>query len=198
MYEAFINGKRVGDAWLTPGWTAYKKRLQYQVHDVTSLVAGGDNAVGVLLGNGWYRGIIGYANNINFYGKDIALLCQIDIVFTDGTSESIISDGSWKCSTGEIKYSEIYNGEIQDARLQKTGWTLAGYNDSEWTLAKEASHPLDNLVSTWNEPVKKQETFKPVKIFTTPAGEQVIDFGQNLVGWVQMKVSGPAGTKITL
>lgn len=198
MYEAFINGKRVGDAWLTPGWTAYKKRLQYQVYDVTAMLTSGNNAIGVMLGNGWYRGIIGYTNNINYYGKDIALLCQIDIVYADGTTESVISDGSWKSSTGEIRYSEIYNGEIQDARLKKEGWTLAGYNDGDWNRVKEVTHDMEILVATWNELVKKHETFKPVKIFKTPAGEQVIDFGQNLVGFVQMKVSGPAGTKVTL
>jgi alpha-L-rhamnosidase len=198
LYEAFINGKRVGDAWFTPGWTAYKKRLQYQVYDVTPLLTGGNNAIGVMLGNGWYRGIIGYANNINYYGKDIALLCQIDIVYTDGTTESIISDGSWKCSTGAIRYNEIYNGEIQDARLEKKGWNLAEYDDTEWKAVKEAEHSNDILLATWNEMVRKKETFSPVKIFNTPAGERVIDFGQNLVGWVQMKVTGPAGTKITL
>jgi alpha-L-rhamnosidase len=198
LYEAFINGKRVGDAWFTPGWTSYKKRLQYQVYDVTTLLSGGNNAIGVMLGNGWYRGIIGYANNINYYGKDIALLCQIDIVYSDGTTESIITDGSWKSSTGAIRYSEIYNGEIQDARLEKIGWNLAGYDDAEWKPAKEAEHSKDILLATWNELVRKQETFSPVKVFTTPAGERVIDFGQNLVGWVQMKVSGPEGIKITL
>lgn len=198
MYEAFINGKRVGDDWLTPGWTAYKKRLQYQVYDITPLLTSGNNAIGVMLGNGWYRGIIGYANNINFYGKDIALLCQIDIVYADGTTETIASDGSWKCSTGEVRYSEIYNGEIQDARLQKIGWTQAPYDDREWDPVKEADHSMDILVATWNETVKKQETFAPVSVFKTPAGEQVVDFGQNLVGFVQMKVSGPAGTKVTL
>ncbi len=198
MYEAFINGKRVGDAWFTPGWTAYKKRIQYQVYDVTSLLVNGNNAIGVMLGNGWYRGIIGYANNINYYGKDIALLCQIEIVYTDGTTETVISDGSWKCSTGEIRYSEIYNGEIQDARLKKEGWTQPQYNEAGWKAVKVVDHSMDVLVATWNETIKKKETFTPVKIFTTPAGEKVIDFGQNLVGWVQMKVAGPAGTKITL
>jgi alpha-L-rhamnosidase len=198
LYEAFINGKRVGDDWLTPGWTSYKKRLQYQVYDVTDLVARGSNAIGVMLGNGWYRGIIGYANNINVYGKDVALLLQIDILYSDGTSEQIISDGSWKSSTGEIKYSEIYNGEIADARLVKDGWKNAGYNDAEWQPVKESEFDNGILLATWNEPVKLHETFNPAKILKTPSGDQVIDFGQNLVGWVAMKVTGPAGTKITL
>lgn len=198
MYEAQLNGVRIGGAYLTPGWTAYKKRLQYQVYDVTAMVKTGENALGVMLGNGWYRGILGWTDNINIYGKDIALLCQVDITYSDGTMESIISDGSWKSSTGSVRYSEIYNGEIQDARLEKAGWTNPGYNDSDWSGVKVANHPMNVLVATWNEPVRKQEILVPVKIFKTPAGEQVIDFGQNLVGWVQMKVTGRAGDKVIL
>jgi alpha-L-rhamnosidase len=198
MYEAEINGQRVGDAYLTPGWTAYKKRLQYQVYDVSSLLKGGKNAVGITLGNGWYRGIIGFENNVNFYGKDIALLFQMDITYSDGTIESILSDGSWKSSTGPIRYSEIYNGEIYDARMEKNGWSAPGYDDASWTNVKTANHPMNVLVATYNEPVKKHEVFKAVKIFTTPAGEKVIDFGQNLVGWVILKVSGNAGDSVKL
>jgi alpha-L-rhamnosidase len=198
LYEAQINGKRVGDSYFTPGWTSYKKRLQYQVYDVTSMLATGQNAIGVMLGSGWYRGSIGYQNNFNFYGSDIALLCQINITYTDGTSESIITDESWKSSTGEILYSEIYNGEIVDARLEKSGWATTGFKDDDWSSVKLANHPFDVLIATINEQVKKKETFTPVKIITTPAGEQVLDFGQNLVGFVSMKVKGKAGDKIIL
>jgi alpha-L-rhamnosidase len=198
MYEAQINGRRVGDAYLTPGWTAYNYRLQYQVYDITNLLKSGPNAIAVMLGNGWYRGIIGYANNINVYGKDIALLCQLDILYADGSAESFVSDGTWKSSTGAVRYSEIYNGETIDARMEKTGWTMPGYNDSEWSAVKEMSFPGQQLVATQNEMVKKHETFSPLKIFTTPKGETVIDFGQNLVGWVQMKVTGKAGDKVVI
>ncbi len=198
MYEAKINGQRVGDAYLTPGWTAYKKRLQYQVYDVTPLLNTGKNAIGVMPGSGWYRGIIGYQNNINFYGKDIALVCQVDITYTDGTTESIITDETWKSSTGEVIYSEIYNGEIIDARLEKSGWTTPGYNDAGWSGVKVSDYSMNGLVATRNEMVKKHETFTPVKIFKTPSGEQVIDFGQNLVGIVNMKVKGIAGDKVVL
>jgi len=198
MYEARLNGERIGDAYLTPGWTAYKKRLQYQVYDVTTMVKAGGNVLGVTLGNGWFRGILGWSDNINIYGKDIALLCQVDIIYSDGTTESIISDGSWKSSTGAIRYAEIYNGETIDARLEKTGWALPGYDDSQWQGVKVANHSMDILLAIRNEPVRKKETFVPVKIFKTPAGEQVIDFGQNLVGWVVMKVAGKAGDKVVL
>jgi alpha-L-rhamnosidase len=198
MYEAQINGQRVGDAYLTPGWTSYKNRLQYQVYDVTALLKTGPNAIGVMLGNGWYRGIIGFGDNINIYGKDISLLCQLDLTYTDGTKESVISDNSWKSSTGAVRYAEIYNGETIDARLDKTGWSQPGYSDADWSGVKVTVYPMNVLLATVNEPVKKHETFTPQKIFKTPRGEMIIDFGQNLVGWVLMKVAGKAGDKIIL
>ena len=177
LYEAQINGKRVGDAYFTPGWTAYKKRLQYQVYDVTSLLLPGANAIGVMLGNGWYRGIIGYENNINVYGKEIALLFQLDVRYSDGTSELIVSDDSWKSSTGAIQYAEIYNGETLDSRKDKKGWAMPGYDDSKWSGVKLSNYSNDILIATCNEPVRKKETFQPVKFITTPKGEKVIDFG---------------------
>ena len=198
IYEAELNGKRIGDAFLTPGWTSYGKRLQYQAYDVTPMLRSGRNAVGVTLGSGWYRGNIGFRNSVNFYGSDIALLCQIDIAFADGSTETIISDGSWKSSTGAIRYSEIYHGEIRDARLEKQGWTLPGYDDTGWDGVKVTMHDMDILIATQNEPVKKHETFNPVRIMQTPAGDQVIDFGQNLVGWVRMRVQGNAGDSVIL
>jgi alpha-L-rhamnosidase len=198
MYEAHINGQRVGDAYLTPGWTSYKFRVQYQTYDVTAMLKPGVNAIGIMLGNGWYRGIIGFSNNINVYGKDIALLCQLDITYNDGTHESVVSDDSWKSSTGEIRYSEIYNGETVDANKEQAGWTLPGFNDAAWSPVKVASWPMETLVATANETVKKKEVIQPVKLITTPKGETVLDFGQNLVGWVHMKVSGKKGDKVVL
>jgi alpha-L-rhamnosidase len=198
IYEAQINGHRVGNAFLTPGWTSYKKRLQYQVYDVANLLTTGSNAIGVALGSGWYRGYIGFSDNKNFYGRDISLLFQLEITYSDGTVETIVSDGSWKSSTGSIKSSELYNGETVDNRDEKTGWATASYNDNDWSGVKVANFSNDNLIATYNEPVLKHETFKALRIFTTPKGEKVIDFGQNLVGWVVLKVKGKAGDKITI
>ena len=198
MYEASINGQRIGDAYLTPGWTAYKKRLQYQVYDLTAQMKNGSNAIGITLGSGWYRGIIGFTNSINVYGKEVALLFQLDIAYSDGTSQSIVSDGSWKSSTGPIVYSEIYNGETIDARKDKKGWSMPGYDDKSWSGVKLVDFEKDDLVPTANEMVKKKEVFKALKLITTPKGEKVIDFGQNLVGWVTIKVKGKAGDKIIL
>jgi alpha-L-rhamnosidase len=198
MYEAFINGKRVGDLYLTPGWTSYHKRLQYQMYDVTNLLTLGKNAVGVMVGSGWYRGRLGWKNEKNHYGKEISLLVQVCIDFEDGTKDTVISDSRWMSSTGAVIYSEIYNGETQDARKDQPEWATAAFDDSGWSGVKIKSHSKENIVSTENEPVKKQENFKPLKILVSPQGDKIIDFGQNLVGWVIVKVKGRFGDKIVL
>ncbi|MCC6723286.1 MAG: family 78 glycoside hydrolase catalytic domain, partial [Saprospiraceae bacterium] len=198
LYEAQINGQRVGDAYLTPGWTAYQHRIQYQAYDVTNLLQSGDNAVGVTLGSGWFRSYIAWNNNREAYGKELALLFQLDIEYMDGSHELVVSDGSWQASTGPILDAEIYHGETIDARLNKTGWSTVGYKATDWqpVAIKEAGKA--QIVATYNEPIRKQERFTPKAIFTTPKGERVIDFGQNLVGWVEVKVTGPTGSKVKL
>ena len=198
LYEAFINGKRVGDSYLTPGWTSYNKRLQYQVYDITPLLSQGNNTVGVALGSGWYRGILAWENNKNLYGGQLDLLLQFAITYTDGSVEYIISDESWKSSMGAIRYSEIYHGEINDARLEKTGWLTASYDDGKWSKVGVHDLPKNQIVSTINEPVKKHEQFPAKRIFKTPKGEVVVDFGQNLVGLIQLKVSGKPGDSIRI
>ncbi len=199
MYEAELNGKRIGDAYLTPGWTSYNKRLQYQMYDITGLLTAGKNALGATLGSGWYRGVIGFTNSVNHYGKDIALLMQVDITYTDGSRETIATDESWKSTDkGPVRYSEIYNGETYDARMENNSWSKPGFDDNNWNGVKLASHPMNVLLATYNEPVKQHDTFKPVQIITTPKGEKVIDFGQNLVGWVVMKAKGNKGDTVVL
>lgn len=198
LYDAQINGKKIGDAYLTPGWTSYNKRLQYQQYDVTDLLKKGSNAIGVILGNGWYRGYLAWQDTHNVYGKTLGLLCQLQIEYTDGSTATIASDNSWKSTTGEIRYSEIYNGETIDARLSKGAWTKPGYDDKAWSGVKVTNYGYDNLVATQNEPVRAHEIFKPVKIFTTPKGETVIDFGQNLVGWEVAKLKGNKGDTVTI
>ncbi len=199
LYEAQINGQRVGQDYLTPGWTVYQKRLQYQAYDVTNLLKSGLNAVGVTLGNGWWRGNIGWAHVNGFYGKDISLLFQLEVEYADGSSQTIGSDGSWKYTTdGPVRNSEIYHGETYDARLEQLGWSSPDFNDSKWSIAAVKDFSNENLIGTYNEPIRKHETFKPVKIFRTPNGELVADFGQNLVGWVEMTARGKGGDRIVL
>lgn len=198
MYEIQLNGKRVGDAYLAPGWTSYNKRLQYQEYDVTTMLNSGANAVGASVGNGWYRGYLAWENNKDVYGKNLGLLVQLDITYSNGSKESIISDENWKSSTGPITNVEIYHGERYDARLEKAGWTTAAYDDSKWSGVTLPKSTYDNLVAAENEPIRKQETFTAAKLITTPSGEKVLDFGQNLVGWVVVKASGKAGDSIVI
>lgn len=198
LYEASLNGKRVGDAFLTPGWTSYNKHLQYQTYDVTKQLSTGKNAVGVTLGSGWYRTKLAWENHKNLYGKETALLFQLHIKYADGSEDWIVSDNSWKSTTSHILFSEIYDGERQDLRMEIKGWDLANFDDSKWQNVKVASFATDYLNASVNEPIKKHETFKPVKVLTSPKGETILDFGQNVVGWVKFKISGKAGQMIKL
>ena len=199
LYELQLNGQRVGDQLLTPGWTSYNKRLQYQTYDVTSLLKPGANAAGALIGSGWYRGdLAGWIGRRNVYGDRAALLMQIDVLYKDGRRETVGTDASWKAATGPILMSEIYHGETYDSRLEKAGWSASGFDDHDWTAVKTADHRKDDLVTPAGPPVRRIEELKPVRIFRTPGGDTVADMGQNMVGWVRLKASGPAGTTVTL
>src|SRR5262249_10737715 len=200
LYEVLLNGQRVGDQLFTPGWTSYNKRLQYQTYDVTDLLKSGDNAVGAMLGNGWYRGdLAGWIGRRNVYGDRVALLLQIQIPYRDGRQEVVATDGTWKSTTdGPIRMSEIYHGETYDARLEMPGWAAAGFDDSKWSAVKPASHRKDDLVAPAGPPVRRIEELKPLRVFKTPAGDTVADLGQNMVGWVKLSVQGPPGTTVTL
>jgi alpha-L-rhamnosidase len=198
LYEGFINGKKIGNSFLTPGWTSFSNRLQYQQYDVTSLLAQGGNAIGVALGNGWYRGYLVWKNHHEIYGKTLALLFQLQIKYADGTSEIIGSGNSWKSSTAAVRYSELYHGETYDARQEQPGWSSPKFDDAKWSGVTIKNYDNKILLSTHNETVKSHETLHPIKIIKTPAGETVLDFGQNMVGFVQVKASGKAGDSITL
>jgi alpha-L-rhamnosidase len=198
LYQFELNGKRVGDEVFTPGWTSYNKRLQYQTYDVTGLLTKGENVAGAILGDGWYRGYIGFSGQRNFYGDRLALLAQIQIKYQDGHEEIVGTDQTWKSTTGPIIISDIYNGELYDARLEKTGWSAAGYDAKDWASVKVANHSKALLIAPAGPPVKRVEELKPVAIIHTPKGETVADMGQNMVGWVRLKAQGPAGTIIAL
>jgi alpha-L-rhamnosidase len=198
LYELHLNGRRVGEGVLTPGWTSYNNRLQTQTYDVTDLLIAGDNAIGALLGDGWYRGWLGFDGNRNTYGDRLGLLLQLHVTYTDGRTAVIASDGQWRATTGPIGMSDIYNGETYDARLELPGWAAAGYDDRAWQSVRKLDHGKNMLVAQDGPLVKRQEELKPVKLLRTPAGETVFDFGQNMVGWVRLKIQGPAGTTVTL
>jgi alpha-L-rhamnosidase len=196
LYEAWLNGQRVGDQVFTPGYTAYDKRLQYQIYDVTALLQKGDYVLGVILGDGWYRGKIYINSNRNVYGTRLALLAQLSIENDEG-HVLIGSDGKWKATTGPIIKSDMRDGETYDARLEMAGWCNIGYDDSAWKPVRVVPHPKNHIVVSMGVPVRRKEIFHP-KVIKTPMGETVLDFGQNLSGVVHMKVRGTKGTTIRL
>ncbi len=198
LYEAELNGKSLGDQVFTPGWTSYNSRVQYQTYDVTRLVQKGGNAIGVILGDGWYRGNIGWANHRNEYGDNLSLILQIDVTYSNGKTEKILSDDSWSASTGPILLSDIYNGETYDARLEEKAWSSVGFEDENWQKVKLVDLPKTTLICPQGPPVRRIEEIKPIAIIKTPKGETVFDMGQNMVGRLRIKVKGEAGSVITL
>ncbi|MGE5421560.1 MAG: family 78 glycoside hydrolase catalytic domain, partial [Chloroflexota bacterium] len=197
-YELHLNGKKVGDQVLTPGWTTYGKRLQYQVYDVTDQVVKGKNAIGAVLGDGWYRSTLGWGTNWAIYGKTLGLLAQLKVEFTDGTEALIVTDETWKCNQdGAIRMSDVYNGETYDATKKLTGWNLPDYDESKWKKVKVAAYN-SNLVASEGSPIRKIKEIKPVKVFRSPKGSLLVDMGQNMVGWVRLRVKGPKGAVVTL
>jgi alpha-L-rhamnosidase len=198
LYELEINGRRVGDQLFTPGWTSYRKRLQYQTYDVTAHLRAGENVIAATLGDGWYRGYLAWKDKRNVYGERLALLCQLRIEHADGSVEVIGSDPAWKSATGPIRMSDIYMGETYDARLERPGWSAPGYDDREWTPVRVVEPAVPPLLAPEGPPVRRIEELRPLKILKTPKGATVFDLGQNMVGWVRLRVRGPAGTTVTL
>ena len=199
LYRAEINGQRVGDQELTPGWTSFHSRVQYQSYDITTLLKAGDNAIGVTLGNGWYRAFRpNNRNRTGLAGKSLDLIAQLEVRYSDGSTEVITTDESWKSSTGPVIRSGIYDGETYDARLEKSGWTQSGYNDDDWSGTQIVLRDKNLLVYPASPPLRKIEEIKPVAVIITPKGDTVLDMGQNMVGWIRLEVNCPKGSTIEL
>ncbi|MFB5760808.1 family 78 glycoside hydrolase catalytic domain [Paenibacillus medicaginis] len=200
LYEIFLNGSRVGEQWMTPGWTSYHHRLQYQTYDVTAQLKSGANGIGVQLADGWYKGRLGWDNKRAHYGDRRALLLQLHVQYDDGSEEVLASDEDWKSSLGPIRFSSIYDGESYDARLEQQGWSEAAFDDSGWSGTEMCELPFEPLVAQENWPVRVTERIYPQKVITTPAGEKVLDLGQNMVGRIRIKFKNhiPEGSTITL
>ena len=209
LYEAYINGSRIGNDELTPGWTSYFKRLQYQAYDVTRMLQQGRNSLAAVVSPGWYSGGMGTGNPKNRYkyGKDVSLLMQVNIEYSDGTKECIVTDGSWECCVpaeeqsalaGGMVFANIYDGQTIDARLVDTTWASNTPKTAWNRKVKVLDLPKNHLVSTLNEPVKAYEAISAKNLIVTPKGEKVIDFGQNIVGWERVKLSGKEGDHIRI
>jgi alpha-L-rhamnosidase len=198
LYEMEINGHRVGEDFFTPGWTDYELRIQYQTYDVTSLLKEGENAICGVLGDGWYCGYLVWENKRNVYGHPVSLLSQLEVEYANGRKEIIVSDDSWKSASGPILESDIYNGEIYDARLEMNGCSCPLFDDSLWKPV--IIHPPVSAVlnASASPRVKKIQELKTVSVNEPKPGNFVFDFGQNLVGWARLEVQGAAGTRIKI
>lgn len=197
LYQAEINGKRVGDMELTPGWTSYQNWVQYQTYDITDSITNGDNAIAVTLGNGWYRGPLLWDLKWNIHGGDrVALLSFIEITYDDGSTQQICTDSSWKGGFGPIQASEIYHGEVYDAG-KESNYAHIGFEDKEFTpVVKLEKKPSCKIIGQKSPAMRKVDEVKPIELITTPNGDTVIDFGQNLVGWIKLNVTGNAGDEV--
>ncbi len=196
IYEMYINGERVGEDYFSPGWTVHEKRLYYQAYDVTGLVKSGEkNAVGGKVGDGWYA----LMHNKVFAGKKTGLLAQLRIEYEDGSSEVVVTDSSWKLTMdGPILMSDIYNGEEYDARKEIDGWAEVGFKDRRWEAVIVLEDTEAVLTRHPGSPIRKTMEIEAVKLSEPKEGEYVFDMGQNMVGWVRLKVEGQAGTKVRM
>jgi alpha-L-rhamnosidase len=196
-YRAFINGSQVGADVLTPDFTDYRKRVVYQVYDVTSSLVNGKNVISALLGDGWYGSGLTWIG-MHFFPPPNRFIAQLEIAYADGTYETVVTDESWKAAASPILYSTIYTGEVYDARLEQVGWENAGFNDSAWKSADIATAPAIAVSAEKTHPAQVIATLDPKRVTPAPNGTYIFDMGQNMVGWATLKVKGPAGTKVQL
>lgn len=198
IYELFVNGTRVGDAELTPGYTSYRANLAYQTYDVTSLLVAGDNVVGVLLTDGWFRGRVGYYRQPDAFGPDVAALVQVEVGSPDGLSVHG-SDATWEWSTGSIVAADLMDGEAIDLTESKPGWATSADDSTGWTPVRLVAGPeydLTRLTTSPAPPVRVVERLAPVDIKVSTPNRTVVDFGQNVNGWVELPDT--AGRRLAL
>lgn len=193
--EMHLNGKRVGDEFFTPGWTDYRKRIYYRTYDVTAMLSEGANAIGAILGDGWFRGNISIRGQ-NQYGDKLRLLSQLHIDYADGSSEVVASGPDWKAAFGPIIVSDMQEGETYDARKEMSGWSGAGFAEQGWSPVVTGSAIKPTIQAYPGVPVRRTAELPTVKITEPKPGRQVFDLGQNFSGWIRLKVRGAAGDKV--
>jgi alpha-L-rhamnosidase len=200
-YELRLNGKKVGDHILAPGWTDYRKRILYQTFDVTDMIkAPGENVIGGIIGDGWYNACMFTWPKRGANGSTArALMVKLVIEYADGGRTAIVSDEGWQmCRDGFVRESDIYHGETIDSRKFNEGWDEPGYDTADWDKPNVYPAGAELLVAQQNEPIRVVMDLKPVKTTQPKAGVLIFDMGQNMAGWCRAKLTGPAGTTVTL
>lgn len=202
-YEASINGRRVGDQVLDPGWTKYDRRVFYSTFDVTEQLNRGDNCIGVMLGNGWYNplplrmwGHLNLREHLTI-GRP-RFIAQLNIEFADGSAQSVVSDPSWKVRDGPIRFNSIYSGEIYDARLEQQGWDRPGIDDTAWRTPGCAAETIGPLQAQPQPPIRITERIAAVRVLQPRPGVFIYDLGQNFAGWASIRFQAPLPTGTTI
>ena len=202
VYTAYVNGERVSDDCMNPGWTSYKHHLAYQTYDVSSLLKPKEpNVIAVEVGEGWYAGRLGYGGGGScFYGDRLGLLAQLEISTGGNSTDRIETNQSWQCQPSDITRSQIYDGEDYDGRLEHALWNReAGEGSGDWHAVEKLEAPSAELFARHAPPVRVVAEVKPVEMITTPSGKFILDFGENVVGKLQLRhLHKPSGHKITL
>ncbi|GMV36506.1 MAG: hypothetical protein AMXMBFR61_10140 [Fimbriimonadales bacterium] len=204
IYELFVNGKRVGEQVLAPEWTDYEQRVQYQAYDVTELLHAGENAIGAVVGDGWYAGRLGLAGVVpdgpprRIYGPTPALYVQIEMEYDDGKRDTLVTDESWRSTReGPWRVTDLLDGVTYDARREMPGWTEPGFDDSGWSPVALA-RPDIRMTPQPNEPIRVAQELEPQSVTRLGPDSFLVDFGQNQTGWCRLTASAPAGTQVTL
>jgi alpha-L-rhamnosidase len=197
-YEMFLNGQRVGRDLLTPGFTQFENRLQYQTYDVTAMLTGGRNIAAAVVGAGWFGSAVAWTAEHFKVTGGTRFLAQFEIECEDGSRQVVETDDQWKAAESPILHAEIYAGEIYDARLEQPGWNAARFDDTSWAPALMADPYAGKLSSQIDPPPRVVATIKPEKVTALPDGSSVFDMGQNMVGWVALRVKGDRGRNVRL
>lgn len=199
VYDLELNGQPVGDHVLDPGWTSYHHRLRVYAFDVTDLVHRGANAIGAFLGDGWFRERLGFGQGRSaVYGDRIGLAVQLELHLADGQLQRVVTSEDWRWRPGPIHAASLYDGETYDAREDTPGWSEPGLDAIGWEAVRPLAFDPERLVAPTGPPVRRIELVEPVEVLTSPSGATIVDLGQNLVGRMRLRVSGPAGTTVTL
>ena len=198
IHTLYLNAVRVTDEYFTPGWTAYDDRRTYLTYDVTSLIQEGGNCISAELGDGWTRGKLGFMNMYDNYGKNLHLLAQLEINYSDGSKEVVVTDKTWKVSGGEIQFADIYDGTTIDFTKRQKGWQLVGFNDSSWSAPVVYPFAKETLVARTSTRVVKIEEFASRVLDKKNSSRTLLDFSQNISGWVRLTVDGKKGDVVTI
>lgn len=198
-YRMYLNGKRIGNDAFTPEFTNYNKRISYQTYEVSQFLKKGANAVGALLGDGWYGSPFGWNGEYDLYDMEAnKLFAELHIAYSDGSTEKISTDKTWKATVSPVLFSEIYAGEFYDARREQPNWNKPGFKDSNWQTVSETDKYTKRLSAQANNPVRIVKTVQPLTIQQSGTNRWIVDMGQNLVGWARLKVKGTSGTVVRM